>query len=176
MGILVDRLEPGLPALESSTDPAAWMHERIVLLVKGFEAKLDQEHEIGAQFVTPAATFHLDDVGFWGPDMIMFVGTDAHNQQVLLLQHDTQVSLIFVPLGLCKRPFPMAAKDAPPTGNPAHPPSSGWIECSSLYFARSGVATRSARRYMLPSAVSATTRASGWSAFGTATALLVTAN
>src|SRR6267143_5453590 len=42
--------------------------------------------------------------------------------------------------------------------------------------ARADSGSRVARRYVVPSAVSATTRASWLSAFGTATALLVTGN
>lgn len=82
----------------SVVNPAEWMHERLVKSINEFEEGLDQEHEVGARLVSFGAelTFHIEDVGFWGPDIIRFYGIDSNNKQVQLLQHITQLSVLLV--------------------------------------------------------------------------------
>jgi hypothetical protein len=89
---------PPLPV--SAMNPAKWVYERIVLSIKEFEEGLDQEHEIGARLVTfgPDLTFHIDDVGYWGPDIIIFHGVDKNNRKVQLLQHITQLNVLLIAL------------------------------------------------------------------------------
>lgn len=107
LGILPDRLsaaiaETGAYRSQLSktlrVNPAEWMYERIVRSIQDFEEKLDSEHEIGARLVSFGAntTFHIDDVSFWGPDMIIFIGFDENKQRVELLQHISQVNVLLV--------------------------------------------------------------------------------
>ena len=81
-----------------TVNPAEWMHERVVRSINDFEAQLDQEHEVGARLVSagPELTFHIDDVGYWGPDMVIFYGIHRNNQRVELLQHISQLSVALV--------------------------------------------------------------------------------
>jgi hypothetical protein len=74
------------------------MHERVVRSIIRFEKRLDQDHEVGARLVSFGAetTFHIDDVSFWGPDMIMFRGIGPDGQQLELLQHYSQLSVLLV--------------------------------------------------------------------------------
>ena len=44
----------------------------------------------------PDVTFHINNVGYWGPDMIVFYGLDIRGQKVELLQHITQLSVLLV--------------------------------------------------------------------------------
>ena len=64
--------------------------------VNDFEARLSAEEEIGMRLVgTPGAgVMHVSDIGYWGPDMIMFYGENEHGKPMELIQHYTQVSLL----------------------------------------------------------------------------------
>ena len=84
----------------SRLNPAEWMHERIVRSIDDFEKKLDQDHEIGARLVNFGSntTFHIEDVGYWGPDIIIFYGKAQDGNSVELLQHISQLSVLLVAL------------------------------------------------------------------------------
>lgn len=79
-------------------NPAEWMHERIVRSINKFEKGLDQDHEIGGRLVAFGTdmTFHIEDVGYWGPDIIIFHGVTQEGEVVELLQHTTQLSMLLV--------------------------------------------------------------------------------
>lgn len=81
-------------------NPAEWMHERLVRSIVEFEKSLDEAQEIGARLVnfSEREPIHISDVGFWGPDLIIFYGTNADGRSVQLLQHVTQVSVLLVAL------------------------------------------------------------------------------
>ena len=72
--------------------------ERIVRSINTFEEDLDDDHEIGARLVSFGSelTFHIEDVGYWGPDIITFRGVDQSGKDVQLLQHITQLSVLLV--------------------------------------------------------------------------------
>ena len=74
------------------------MHERIVRSINDFEADLDQDHEVGARLVTFGVdvTIHIDDVGYWGPDIIIFHGVNQDRKRVQLLQHISQLSVLLI--------------------------------------------------------------------------------
>jgi len=68
------------------------------MLLKQFETRLDQEHEIGARLVSFGAnlTFHIQDMGYYGPDMIVFYGKNDSGEPVQLIQHVSQLSVLLV--------------------------------------------------------------------------------
>jgi len=82
----------------SSLNPAKWAHERIVRSINRFEEDLDDQHEVGARLVTfgPAILIQVEDVGYWGPDIVIFYGIDEGGQKVQLLQHVSQLSVLLV--------------------------------------------------------------------------------
>ena len=86
-----------LPVIEPNI-PAKWMHERIVRSINEFEEKLDSHHEVGLRLVSFGSNevFHIEDVGFWGPDLIKFFGKNSQNEPVELMQHYSQVSVLLV--------------------------------------------------------------------------------
>ena len=90
------RLAPLLSQI--SKNPAEWMHERIVRSINDFENELDQDHEVGARLVSFGSTisFHIADVGYWGPDIITFYGVDEQGQAVQLIQHTNQLSVLLI--------------------------------------------------------------------------------
>jgi hypothetical protein len=91
-------IDPARLVSDSTVNPAKWMHERIVRKINTFEERLDADHEVGGRLVSfgPDAVFHIENVGFWGPDMITFEGFDRDGRKVELLQHITQLSVLLV--------------------------------------------------------------------------------
>ncbi|MBB3356037.1 hypothetical protein FHT70_006010 [Rhizobium sp. BK049] len=79
-------------------NPASWMYERVVRSIIDFEEKLDPALEIGARLVSFASSeiIHIDDVGYWGPDIIKFYGKNADGNPVELMQHMSQLSVLLV--------------------------------------------------------------------------------
>lgn len=82
----------------SATNPAKWTYERLVDYINDFEKELDDEHEIGARLVSfgSTITFHIQDIGYWGPDIISFTGVDDNSQRVKLIQHTSQLSVLLI--------------------------------------------------------------------------------
>ena len=87
---------PQLP--DSVTNPAKWMYTRLVEYIKSFEESLDNDHEVGARLVSfgQSITFHIEDMGYYGPDIISFEGTDERGQGVQLIQHTSQLSVLLI--------------------------------------------------------------------------------
>lgn len=83
-----------------AVNPAEWMYERLVKSIIEFEKNLDQESEIGARLVNfnSNEVISIDDVGYWGPDLVKFYGTNADGRKVELMQHMTQVNVLLVGL------------------------------------------------------------------------------
>ena len=87
---------PQIP--DSIRNPAKWTHERLVKSIIKFEEKLSDGEEIGLRLVNFGGDeiIHIDDVGYWGPDIVIFYGTNREGHAVELLQHVTQVSVLLV--------------------------------------------------------------------------------
>ena len=87
---------PQLP--DSATNPAKWMYTRLKEYIKSFEGELDNNHEVGARLVSfgQSITFHIDDIGYYGPDIITFDGVDEKGQAVQLIQHTSQLSVLLI--------------------------------------------------------------------------------
>lgn len=84
-------------------NPAEWAFVRLSKLIEEFEANLDKDEEIGARVVgLPGdGTMQIVDVGFWGPDLIMFFGRNADGKPVRLIQHYSQINVV---LSAVKKP------------------------------------------------------------------------
>lgn len=92
---------PTVPKIpDFAFNPAKWMHERLVRSIVKFEEGLNEAQEIGARLVnfSEREPIHISDVGYWGPDLVIFYGTNADGRPVELLQHVTQVSVLLVAL------------------------------------------------------------------------------
>jgi hypothetical protein len=99
MGRAVAPLPGVLPRPQDHSDnPARWMFERLAAYMKQFEARLDEEHEIGARLVSFGHNlrFHIEDMGFYGPDMIVFYGKNEKGEPVQLIQHTSQLNVLLV--------------------------------------------------------------------------------
>lgn len=87
-----------LPELPKPTIPAEWMYERLVRSIASFEEDLDSESEIGARLVTfgNQEVIHIEDIGYWGPDLIIFYGKGHEGKPLQLLQHYSQVNVLLI--------------------------------------------------------------------------------
>jgi hypothetical protein len=83
---------------DSMTNPARWTHKRLGEYVKDFESNLDDDHEIGARLVSFGNTvvFHIEDIGYYGPDIITFHGFNENGERVQLIQNISQLSVLLV--------------------------------------------------------------------------------
>lgn len=83
---------------DSHDNPARWMFERLATYIKQFEGALDDEHEVGARLVSfgQNLTFHIEDMGYFGPDLIVFYGKNDQGEAVQLIQHISQLSVLLV--------------------------------------------------------------------------------
>src|SRR6266699_3779245 len=79
-------------------NPAEWTYERLAEYIKDFEAALDDDHEIGARLVSfgQNVTFHIENIGYYGPDIIHFDGRNEAMEKVQLIQHVSQLSVLLV--------------------------------------------------------------------------------
>lgn len=90
---------PQIPQLpDSATNPAKWTHKRLGEYIRDFEKDLDDEHEIGARLVSfgQALTFHIENVGYYGPDIISFDGINSNGERVQLIQNISQLSVLLI--------------------------------------------------------------------------------
>jgi hypothetical protein len=80
--------------------PAQWMYERVKEQIKEFEAKLDDHEEIGAHVGAGAGTeaFHIEDLSYWGPDMLIVDGKSSHGRPVQLIQNISQLNIVLTAL------------------------------------------------------------------------------
>tara|TARA_R110002124_G_scaffold138376_3_gene301823 strand:+ start:663 stop:1127 length:465 start_codon:yes stop_codon:yes gene_type:complete len=76
--------------------PAQWAYERTILYLKKFEEGLDEDHEIAMGFAgTDAGVLKIEGMGYFDPDMITFYGADAAGAKMQLIQHVSQLSVLF---------------------------------------------------------------------------------
>jgi hypothetical protein len=77
-------------------NPAEWAFVRLSKLIEDFEKGLDPDDEIGARIVgLPGdGIMSIEDLGFWGPDFIVFLGRSADGKPVRLIQHYGQINVL----------------------------------------------------------------------------------
>ena len=77
-------------------NPAEWAFVRLSKLIEDYEKGLDKDEEVGARIVgLPGdGTMSIDDIGFWGPDFIMFLGKNPDGRPVRLIQHYAQINVL----------------------------------------------------------------------------------
>jgi hypothetical protein len=76
--------------------PAKWAFVRIAREIRDFEQQLSPDEEIGLPLVAApkTGTMHIVDIGYWGPDMLIYHGKNDHGKPMKLLQHYTQMSVL----------------------------------------------------------------------------------
>lgn len=86
------------PATQPPSNPAQWMHERLVHQIIEFEKGLGAGFEVGGRFVQGPGSepLHITNLASWGPDMILFIGEYADGRKFELLQHYSQVNVLLM--------------------------------------------------------------------------------
>ena len=103
-----ERAVPEQLAAQAVKSPAQWAYERLILYIQNFEETLDGEHEVAMGFAGgEAGVLRIEGMGFFEPDLITFTGTDAGGARTQLVQHVSQLSVIF-------RALPKAADHVEP--------------------------------------------------------------
>lgn len=92
----------------SSKNPAEWAYKRLCRLIHEFESKLTDGEEVGATVVGAPGegSFHVDDIGYWGPDLILFYGKNGHGRPIRLIQHYTQLDVVLTAMPRVTEPEP----------------------------------------------------------------------
>ena len=100
-------------------------------MIKAFDESLDQHHEVGVQLVSfgQSKTFHVTNVAYFNPSLIIFDGITEEKSKVTLIQHVSQLSFLIsmvwcVALGLQNNPlglFPVYSHINPMSRQPFKP-------------------------------------------------------
>lgn len=91
--------EEPLPAGMAKTpidqkSPAEWAYERLILYIKNFEDKLDNDHEIAMGLVGgDTGVMRIEGIGFYAPDIITFYGSDPGGARTQQIQHVSQLNV-----------------------------------------------------------------------------------
>lgn len=101
-------VEPLDPSTLKTGNPAEWAYRRLCRLIHEFESKLTPDEEVGATVVGAPGegSFHVDDIGYWGPDLILFYGKNAHGRPVRLIQHYAQLDVLLTAVPRVTDPEP----------------------------------------------------------------------
>ncbi|MBX3478047.1 MAG: hypothetical protein KF910_10585 [Brevundimonas sp.] len=89
--------------LRMRDNPAEWAFVRLSRMIEAFETGIDKDEEVAASIVgLPGdGTLRIEDVGFWGPDLIMFFGKNGDGKPVRLIQHYGQINVV---LSVARKP------------------------------------------------------------------------
>ncbi len=73
---------------------AEWAYERIILYIQSFEEQLDSEHEVAMGFAgSDTGVIRIEGMGFFGPDILTFYGSDENGLKTQLIQHVSQLNV-----------------------------------------------------------------------------------
>ncbi|CVK19178.1 MULTISPECIES: DUF6173 family protein [Sporomusa] len=74
------------------------MFQQLVERVKDFEAKLDQEHEVGMRLVSfgKSTEFSVSRIGYLDPSLLWFQGVMPDGSEVELVQHVSQINFMLL--------------------------------------------------------------------------------
>lgn len=81
---------------------ASEFFEQLVKRIKDFDVSLDETHEVGVRLVSYGQTlvFHLEQIGYSNPSLIIFRGSTDNGELVEVIQHVTQISILLMRLPL----------------------------------------------------------------------------
>ncbi|RAW18481.1 hypothetical protein DC345_04960 [Paenibacillus taichungensis] len=84
------------PVNTPAENTASEFYKKIVRMINNFDQSLDDSKEVGVRLVSygQALTFHITDVSYENPSLIMFSGILDNGDPVHLVQHVTQISFL----------------------------------------------------------------------------------
>lgn len=85
---------------QNAANSAEAFHYKLIRLFNDFHRALDKEHEAGGRLVNfgQSLTFHINDIDYWDPALIIFKGVTDDGSPVELIQHVSQISVLMVAL------------------------------------------------------------------------------
>lgn len=83
---------------EKNSALASGYYERLLEMIKDFDADLDEDHEVGMKLVTFGQTvqFHVENLGYYNPGLIRFFGFTETGEDIELIQHISQISFLLM--------------------------------------------------------------------------------
>jgi len=97
---LIQHIPASMPNIQIPTNPnlASEFHHRLINWINDFHKELDEEHQVGARLVNfgQSVTIQIDDISYWNPSLISFIGKNENGDPVELVQHVSQISILFV--------------------------------------------------------------------------------
>ena len=91
-----------LKSLSKSTpfhqNKASEFCKKLYEMIRQFDDRLDQEHEVGVRLVSFGQTvnFHVTRLGYYDPSLIRFQGSLEDGSPVELIQHVSQISFLLM--------------------------------------------------------------------------------
>ncbi|NTU49830.1 MAG: hypothetical protein HGA87_02885 [Desulfobulbaceae bacterium] len=87
-----------LLSIPPKMSPAKRTYNRLMDYINKFEKELDSEHEVGVRLVSfgQAFSFHVNNIGYWGPDLITFYGENDQGESLQLIQNISQLSFLLI--------------------------------------------------------------------------------
>lgn len=85
-------------AAARTAEMAEGYYERLVEMINDFDEKLDDEHEVGMKLVNFGQTvqFHVINIGYYNPGLIVFIGKTEDGNDIELIQHISQISFLLM--------------------------------------------------------------------------------
>jgi len=75
--------------------PAEWAYQRLILYIKHFEERLDNEHEVAIGLAGgDIGVMRIEGIGYFDPDIVTFYGKDMTGARTQLVQHVTQLNVM----------------------------------------------------------------------------------
>ncbi len=114
-----------MPTEEVSNLPACEPHDALQAFnslrhhAMEFEQSLDERHEVGARLVSfgNAISFQVQQIGYAPPNLISFDGITEDGARVRLVQHVSQLSVLFIAMPITedkvKRPIGFVLPEEP---------------------------------------------------------------
>lgn len=87
-----------MPQIPTNPNLASEFHHRLINWINDFHKSLDNEHEAGVRLVNfgQTVTFHIEDISYWNPSLISFIGYTESGEPVELIQHVSQISILLM--------------------------------------------------------------------------------
>lgn len=99
---IIKQMNEFLPSIYIPSDQnlASEFYDRLISWINDFHKELNEEFEVGAQLVNfgQTITFHIQDIGYWNPSLIVFMGKMDNGNPVQLIQHVSQISILLIAL------------------------------------------------------------------------------
>jgi Family of unknown function (DUF6173) len=75
---------------------ASEIYKHLVEMINTYDIQLDQEHEVGVRLVSfgQSVTLHVNELGYYNPNLIIFHGHLEDGSLVQLIQHISQISFL----------------------------------------------------------------------------------